>query len=418
VNKEAAGSRKLQAHFYCPVCAMDLHSIPLGNSDEMTMVPESEDQAAMGGNQLNPEDLDNLLAPNDMPDASTMAGNTEEDPTGISGTDTIMVSSKNKKKAGKSGAVPASQVKMPKGDGKKLSPKQIRRLARQAQRDADAAAANSDATTEGLKVAAKVNLLELAGNLSGLKGKELSLVPASPVLCYVFSSSKPVLTLNKDLAAPTVQAIFNDSDLMAKSLSVAIQEGSNLKDFGAKPVIISVKIPKIIKNRIAKAIRSEKARSKQALSRLEKNYFDALCVAAVALNKNVIEGKANPVKTALAESLTEIGVRQPSRIIDQAFKDKGDDMMREIMAYARDYIKKPKESRSEIVKFITKAAFVPTVEPETETNEAAKDMQTTTALSSLVSVISDSKNAQITTSASTPQDSTDFERFSRLLALR
>jgi hypothetical protein len=367
LNKAAAKQKSLKTNFYCPVCAADLHD--LGNvsvTDEMTMVPESEDEAAMGGNDLNPQNIMPMapgLDDEDLEDTSTYNGPDEDNVMNSTPVErsTQLLSKKNKSKKRK--LVKVKDVNPPGGKDlikSKNTDSTEEPTAVTTEDDeknkipAKFAEEQSGAATDGLKVAAKVNLLAM----TSISKAVFDIVPVSDTMVYVFADQKPVITLDRTQASDSIKPLFDNIEHLSKAFTAAIAEKDfNLNNFGGKPIIVAVKIDRLVKNKIKSKTKKIKEAYKALEASMEKDYFDALCLAAVAVNKNVVTGKPNTVKNALISALKEIGVRSPELTVDKAFAAEGESLMRNIMAYAKEYKGKTTSAKKEINKFVAKSAY-------------------------------------------------------------
>ncbi len=410
INKAAAADKKLRTKLYCPVCATNLHDVEITDTDDMTMVPESED-GAINGNDLTPTDLGNEPNGNtdeELNEVSTYNGPDEANP--------IITSSKKRKNKNKDKSRVAKRQPETKLPGAQSSRKKLRKVKKNKEKRAkegkdtpaaDPAVNNTPAPAndpiadiqnpgDGVKVAAQANLLALAGDLSK---KTLTVVPVHESLAYVFEQNTPIMTLNRDFASENIKPLFADTAKLGRALSVVIAENKfNMNEFGAKPFVVAVKIDRLIKRKIKQAKRQLEQEHKQAIASLEKNYFDALCLSAVAINKNVVANKTNPVKTALVEALSKVGVSNPERIIDKAFESSSEDLMRNIMAYAKDYLGKPKAAQAEITKFISASAYVPSFKNEADAGEAAEYLHRSSMTAALVSTVVPPSNTSVSSS--------------------
>jgi hypothetical protein len=375
INKSAAKQKELKSKFYCPVCAADLHDLSkINTTDEMTMVPQSEEEAASGGNNLNPSNV--MSDDNDdddaLPGVSTMNGPDEDnviDSNPMRKSAEFMSSKKSKKNKNKSAKV--DEVNPPGGKIKlKAKPEETTVPDNENSVEIGKEAANdSSAGSDGLKVAAQVNLL---ANIKSLSSAAIDMVPVSENVIYIFANQTPVITLDKKLAATDVQPLFDNVEALFKAFTASVAEKDfDLASFGGKPIVVAVKIDRLIKDKIKSAKRKYKKDLAKIEASLEDNYFDALCLSAVAVTKNVVSDKPNTVKLALISALKDAGVRSPEKLVDSAFSSEGENLMRNIMAYAKEYINKTTSAKREITKFIAKAAYTETassVEEDTDTD--------------------------------------------------
>jgi hypothetical protein len=391
INKVAASDKKLQKHLFCPVCASDLHSdIPSG-ADNMTEVPESEDEAAT--NSMYPE-IDNtnemgMPISNELENSSTMDGDTEADADELMETvrkvyNPMMASKKSKKNKTSEKKNKTSEKKA------KKSEKKSKKVVRE-DKIASKGPSREDATFTQRKEPAKINkpvdetyqadtgapvtanvknkVVKIDfGNIDYTKAN-LTIVPVSADKSYLFANENPALVLRASKAEPAIASLFSQPAKLLEALATTIHAGSfDMKKFGAKKITAKLALDAVVSKKIRATDRKLQAEFKAKIEELEKNYFNALSVAAVAVNKNTVEKHPNTLKASIIQAMKQNGVRNPEKIVDAAFSSEGESYLRSILGYARDFRNKSRTAQKEIAKFVASASYNAT---ETTSNDIA-----------------------------------------------
>jgi hypothetical protein len=174
----------------------------------------------------------------------------------------------------------------------------------------------------------------------------------------LFANEKPVMVLRAAKAKDEIKPLFgNPTKLLDALASTIATQSFEPKDFGAKSLKVKVSLPKTLAAQHEAAAKAIADKYKTKAERLEKDYFDALCVAAVAVTKNTVEKNPNTLKKAIIKAMMANGVRNPEKIVDAAFAAEGENLMRNIVAYAREYMGKSRTAQKEISKFVASAAY-------------------------------------------------------------
>ena len=98
------------------------------------------------------------------------------------------------------------------------------------------------------------------------------------------------------------------------------------------------------------------AEAKANLDRDQKEYSErllsAMATAAIGLNRGFFPGEGNPVKAALYDALSAVGVKNADVVIHNAFRTSSDDYHKSLFAKACDIIAKPLEVQESLAKAV------------------------------------------------------------------
>lgn len=394
MNTKAARIPTVEESLFCPVCATDLHAeenIP-DYTDKSTLRPTDEsvdnvdptlEQADTSTDNDNQQNLEQV---------TTMQGETESDMTpnnpyevnpqapAIPSTAKKRKNKKRKKNRDKNrpGKAEEKLSKIDEGEdvGKKGNseaeepPKIDDTNIDQPQDQGLSGDGTSDDNTDvfdsvtGVPVSAsksgntvKVNMFAAVKDIGE---KELDFVPVTSSVAYLFADQRPVMIFNRSNAAESLKSLYDAPQKFFEAVTAAIQTKSfKPADFGGEPMVIRVPVKSSLKQEARNSIKAQKQKIESTLKTLSDSYFDALCVASVAVTKNVVTGKENPVKASLVTEMENVGVREPEKIVDRVFASAGKDMMRQIVDYAREYMDKSDDAKSEITRFVSQASYNP-----------------------------------------------------------
>jgi len=142
---------------------------------------------------------------------------------------------------------------------------------------------------------------------------------------------------------------------------------------GAEEVLTQVKA-KLFANKIQEsalaAQMTEKAKTelqaqhKAALASLQAEFKSCIAVVLAGMNKNFWQDADNPLKASLYNRLTDLGVSDPSSVIEAAFAEAADGYFDVVLSKAVDFMGKNPEAREEIAKAITEANVIVAHTPE------------------------------------------------------
>jgi hypothetical protein len=370
LNVAAAADAKLQEALFCPVCATNLHENLPSQESVMTLVPESEDEAVNSGKRppVNPTEEESPETVDTIEEASTQINDEEGDLMRTMRKNYIPVASKKGKnktkgkdknkgnKKAKHRTEPEDKSKPAKNaDG--LGGSKKRKI------DSPDTPVNRDITFDaitGAPVTAGVKGEFAVINFAhtNLAKANLAIVPVSSTKAYLIANEVPTLVLRESKASAEIKPLFTKPGKLLEAISAALETKSfDAKDFGAKEVVVKVALPDVLSHELSTAREKLETDHASRVKNMEDKFFDALCTAAVAVNKNTVDKHPNTLKAALIKAMANNGVRQPARLVDAIFAEEGENFLRNIMSYAKDYAGKSRTAQKEIKAFISSAKY-------------------------------------------------------------
>jgi len=79
-------------------------------------------------------------------------------------------------------------------------------------------------------------------------------------------------------------------------------------------------------------------------------FYESLCTAAAALNKNRYKNQRHVLKEALYNELSDVNVHRPHKLIDRVFANNSDEFSKDLIDLAFSIYKKPADIREEMAK--------------------------------------------------------------------
>jgi len=197
---------------------------------------------------------------------------------------------------------------------------------------------------------------------AGLNSKKIEVVSSGKdTFYYVMVANKPVATLHRSRASADVQEIFDNKNLVTQALVASIEkEGINKavkSAFGLVPMILKVKASEAIEKAVNDKVEEMTTQMNCQEDAIEAAYQQSLGIAAVAVNKNLLEGTKNVLAEDLIENLEEIGVEDARDIVESSFKRCGEEYLRTIVAKASEYKSKSAEVRNELANTVMASNF-------------------------------------------------------------
>jgi hypothetical protein len=243
INRFAASEVELQKKLFCPVCAADLHSqLPVPNSDNTTMVPESEEDALNSDEfpEIGGENEEHELPDDDLRGSSTMGGDDEASQGDMLDvvrrpSYTPMASKKDKKREQKKLEKKLAKRAKIRAE-KKLAKKQAKKKKDEPTRDDVGTMQNKEPTqidrpgpvdqtyqaVTGEPVAATVKKNSILFNFANvdLSKANLTLVPVASDRAYLIADKKPVMVLRASKATdePFLKAVLTRKTLVQNQL--------------------------------------------------------------------------------------------------------------------------------------------------------------------------------------------------------
>ena len=170
----------------------------------------------------------------------------------------------------------------------------------------------------------------------------------------------PYIALEASKAADAIKPLFANPAKLVETVNTVLSssEGDlkkDLKAFGVREIHYSVRASNLIEKRIREGVAAATDALNDEKGHLVEDLRQCLAIAATEVMKNLKEDATNVVSAALSESLAKVGVRDAGLLVDQAFTNKGPEMMKTIIARALELMEKPYDSRNEIAKYVTAA---------------------------------------------------------------
>ena len=197
---------------------------------------------------------------------------------------------------------------------------------------------------------------------AGLNSKKVEIIASGKnTFHYVMVANKPVATLHKSRASAEVQEIFANTNLLTQALVASIEsEGINkavISSFGLVPMILKVKASEAIQKAIDEKEEEMTTQMEAERDALEEDYQQSLAIAAVAVNKNLLDDTENVLAEDLIENLEQIGLEDARTIVESSFKQYGEDYLRTIVSKASEFKNKSAEVRNELANTVMASKF-------------------------------------------------------------
>ena len=193
---------------------------------------------------------------------------------------------------------------------------------------------------------------------------------------------------NREDVVASRQEVFQSPEyLQALANSVRVKGMSDtLNTFGFKRNSIKVNASRIQALSEARVAERAEAVASVQNENFVKDVQACMGIAAVGINKGFwpSEAAANPLKLSLASALTQLGIRNPTRIIDQAFASSSDAYHRLLADKANDLLKETPAVRNSLATAIAGMAYasgaiVASVDDEDEVSATAGETIATAA---------------------------------------
>lgn len=221
----------------------------------------------------------------------------------------------------------------------------------------------TDTSNSGESQSINADLVKLVSGSSGTT----AIVPSPDRSAWwLFVDSKPVATASKENASDNVQSMFN-TDKFATAWEAATSEGVTedvLNDFGFNSIKMEVPVEAAVKQNLEAAIEENKKTYEVAAEAASSRFQRCFGIAAVGINKNVFK-EENPVKSALVASLGARKVRGAEQLIAAAFKQHGEQYLKNIALKASELMEKSEETLDDLAETVDEAKYDDTVVEDT-----------------------------------------------------
>lgn len=152
--------------------------------------------------------------------------------------------------------------------------------------------------------------------------------------------------------------LFSDR---SKTMTVA-------KEIGFEGIRVPVAVDRIVSARVAEAKREALASADRRFQKHVESFKRMAVVAGNGINCGFFRGVNNPVRAALASSISKLGIRGGTKVIAQAFDENGKEMVERLVTHALDLMNKTPEARKQIAQAINQMG--PGVEAADEDSDA------------------------------------------------
>jgi len=178
-----------------------------------------------------------------------------------------------------------------------------------------------------------------------------------------------------------VYVIYNTAGMDPKkfaSKNFAVGLIKRMKQDGVHPVLAELDA-----KRIGDTDKTDDTVYKQALTDMKRRFLRAFRLALTAMNKNLV--KPNPLKAALFQTLDDLGIDEPQKIVEYAFSKAHNAHFETAIAQAEKYMEMSDEAFVEAENMIDAAETpVPTTAPEVKSGIEAEAMRKRASANSLV----------------------------------
>lgn len=216
------------------------------------------------------------------------------------------------------------------------------------------------------------NLLALASAEAGeLKHDQLEVafagnVAGTPTWLATYAG-KIVATATPETASSVESNVFN-SDVFSKLVHASAAENgvsAALSELGFRPIEASVNVDAYIQEEVASRVEagvsSVRSNFEQSSSDYAARFEAALATAATGVNKNFFEDVKNPIKAALASTMSSLGIQNADRLVAQAFAQHNDTYLKGLVAKACEIMEYDVEVQNQLTKAVASTANEQTV---------------------------------------------------------
>lgn len=149
---------------------------------------------------------------------------------------------------------------------------------------------------------------------------------------------------------PEFAGMFDKAPFAQSILHVAKSQGvvAALDQFGFTRTAITVPMTAAVNAVVARRVQAQTQALTETSASLSDDLRQSLSIAASALNKGFWKSKSNPLKAAMAQTLTSLGVNNPNRIVASVFASSGDAYVKTLLESALELAGKSVEFRNEL----------------------------------------------------------------------
>lgn len=205
----------------------------------------------------------------------------------------------------------------------------------------------------------KVDMLARFG--ANPNGKAMEIISSSKdTHHYLMVAGKPVATIHKARAIVPIQNIFEDKVALLSALQSSCKNGFTKEvcsNFGIVPVIIKIRANDILEQAVEEKENQLNEQFEDKLEQLESDYEQCLGMAAVAVNRNLVDGVNNVLAENIIGKLEQMGMDDARAFVESCFAESGEDYLRSIVVQAKEYGKETPEARNVLARTILSSTF-------------------------------------------------------------
>lgn len=141
-----------------------------------------------------------------------------------------------------------------------------------------------------------------------------------------------------------------------------------LNEMGFKGITHTVSVSSVVNEKVGAQVAEAKANLERDQKEYSERLLSAMATAAIGLNRGFFQGESNPVKAALYDALSSVGVKNAEVLIHNAFRTSSDDYHKVLFAKACEIIAKPLEVQESLAKAVLGTNYMGTSESSSATN--------------------------------------------------
>jgi len=171
----------------------------------------------------------------------------------------------------------------------------------------------------------------------------------SPNVVVAFANGIQVGHLRK---RKETAGVFGNTSFM-QSLEVSVARHGlkkTLSQYGFELTKVRVNRGEAIRQQVAAGLAEEGKKMRKNFEQSSKVFQQCMAIAASGMTRDVFADKGNPLKSSLFDALSGLGVRNPSRVIQAAFSEAGDEYHKVLLEIATDLMQKPEDVRNQLAK--------------------------------------------------------------------
>lgn len=225
----------------------------------------------------------------------------------------------------------------------------------------------SEATASARRRKIKANsLTAFLKNQANVKEIELTMSSGETPKWWLFADSRPVAFATEAKANDRVKSIFASSQY-AQAFRVAAEDGLTpqvVEDFGFEPVQTEMPVDQVTQQAVDTAVADATSDLNSKVNNVAANFESCLGIAAVGSLKGLLPVD-NPLQQAVAAELARLGDPNSSVTAQILFKNAGESYLRNIVASAKDLMKKESPALNELAQVVASAEYRETVVAKT-----------------------------------------------------